>query len=505
MNRPLALLVLLALPLRAAEEKPALRIDDIASPAAGQAVIGASLATGTDRTIWLTWLELKFGGEAALKFSTFDAATGRWRAARTITRGANLYSGASDFPLLTAGDDGRATALWYVKNPDSAATAQLHHGAGYRAVVSSTVDGGNTWGAPAPVSGESDMNEFCALATLADGRVLATWLDGRAKKSGGHDQQLFARVIGSAEADTRIEARVCDCCHTSLTAFPDGTALLAFRGRSADEVRDVRVTRFRGSRWDEPRTLNSDDWRINGCPVNGPQLASAGGRVAVAWFTAADNDPRVLASFSSDAGGRFLLPLRLSEAKPLGRVATALLRDGAMLITFVDNEGGLWLRRVTPEFAAADALELTTGSSSRIKGFPRVALARDYDGGNSPAQLVVAYTLENGPGLRTTLVTIPEGDLLEAERNCDCAPTLEQLRGSPIRGTVVAAAAQNGTLRVQHVEVPGIFSAGTREFKVAPEILPRLATPGREFLGRVEKREGTWWLFDLRLIASAPR
>lgn len=490
--------------LFAAADKPAIRFTEVESPAAAAKAASASLATAADGMIWLTWLEpgLK---EPALKFATFDPVGKKWSASHTIAAGAELYVGDSDFPQLAAGTNGHATALWYVKNQPSAETAHFHHGAGYHALTSSTSDGGQTWSAPALLSGESDSNEFCAITTLADGRVLATWLDGRAKKHGGTNQQLYARIVGAPGPDTLIEKQVCDCCHTTLTAFPDGTALLAFRDRSEEEVRDVRVTRFRGAEWDDARPLNSDDWRIKACPVNGPQLASDGGRVAAAWFTAADNDPRVLATYSPDAGGRFLLPLRLSETKPLGRVATGVLHDGAMLVTFVDVDGALWLRRVTPEFVAADAVKLAGGDQERIKGFPRIALVRDYDGGKEPALLVAAFAQENGRGVRTLLISVPEGDLLEAEKNCDCAPTADQLRGFPIRGSIVAAQPEAGSVRVQHFEVPGIFAEGTREFKVLPAVLAPAAQPGRQFLGRIEQRDGAWWLFDVRLIASAPK
>ena len=485
---------------------PSIRVQEIAAPTMAAKASGASVMRSAEGVVWLTWLEPE-AADTALKFSTFDATTQRWRPAATIARGAGWFINYADFPALTAGPGGAATAVWFVNNPATASTATAghdHHGPGYHAQISRTVDGGKTWSAPVPLTRESDSVEFVSLATLADGRVLAAWLDGRAKKHGGKAQQLFARIVGAPGPDVLVDASVCDCCQTTLTAFPDGAALLAYRGRGDGEVRDIRVTRFRGKGWDEPKPLNTDDWRIAGCPVNGPQLVSDGGRVAVSWFTAADNDPRVLATFSPDAGARFLMPLRLSDRKPQGRVATALLHDGAILTTFVDESGSLWLRRVTPEFAAADSVRLSAPDSGRVKGFARVALLRDYEGGSTPAQLLVAFAQENAPGLRTLLVTIPEGELLEAEKNCDCAPTPEQLKGFAVRGSILAAQPDAGTLRVRHFEVPGIFAEGTREFRVPPEVLARAREAGRQFLGRIEQRDGAWWLFDLRLIASAP-
>jgi hypothetical protein len=450
-----------------------------------------------------------------LRTSTFDRGRKRWNAAHTIARGRDIHAGHADFPALAVGRNGRATALWYVTNPPSAETAHLHHGAGYHAVTSTTRDGGRTWSNPVKLSRESDLVEFAALTSLADGRTLVVWLDGRAKKSSDPHaahaaakpaQRLYSRVLDSAAPDTLVDPKVCDCCPTALTAFPDGSALLAYRGRTDEEARDIRVARFRGDLWSEPRLLNSDDWRINGCPVNGPQLASDGGRVAAAWFTAADNNPRVLASYSPDAGTRFLMPLRLSAPAPAGRVSTVLLHNGAMLVSWVDAAGALVLRRVTPDYSAAGpAVPLTSPTTGRVKGHPRLALLRDYAGGSSSAELLATFTSESAARVTTLLITVPEGALLEAGSDCDCSPSPDQLRGYPIRGAIVTVDRAQGTLRVKHAEVPGMFAAGTTEFLITHEQLTTAVQPGREFLGRFERASDGWRLSDLRLIASAPR
>lgn len=510
MNRSVALacLVLSLVRNAVAADGPSISVAEVPAPASAAGASGPSLTMSPEGVAWLTWLE-KTGATTSLRFSTFDSAASRWATPRTIASGADWFVNWADFPALTVGPNGHATAVWFVNNPAPAAPAATaghdHHGPGYRAFISQTTDAGKTWSPPSPLTRESDSVEFVSLATLADGRVLAAWLDGRGKKIGSKEQQLFARILGARDPDTRVDASVCDCCQTSLTAFPDGTALLSYRARREGELRDIHVTRFRGTGWDEPRSLNSDDWRIAGCPVNGPQLASDGGRVAVAWFTAADNDPRTLASFSSDAGGRFLMPLRLTEGKTLGRVATAILHDGAFLVTYVDAEGALWLRRVTPDFAATAPVRLAAGEPGRIKGFPRLALLRDYAGGKEPAKLLATFVREGVPGLTTLSITVPEGELLEAEKNCDCAPTADQLGGFPIRGTILSAEHDAGTLRVLHFEVPGILAEGIREFIVSAETLARSDHPGRQFLGRIEKRSGAWTLIDVRLIAAAPR
>ena len=491
--------------LLAAEPPPILAapIPVSASPGA----FASTLAVSPEGVAWLAWLEPGTDRQLRVQCATFDLAARRWNPPRTIASGAAIHASATDTPALAVGAGGAVTVLWYVSNPPRDGTTLSAHAASCHAVTSSSSDGGQTWSTPRTLSSESDRHEFASLAPLADGRVLAVWLDGRANAAGqspAAPAQLFGRIVGSPVPDALIEGRVCDCCPTSLTAFPDGTALVAYRGRSEDEVRDIRVARFRAGRWEASRPLAADDWRTNACPVNGPQLASDGGRVAAAWFTAADRDPRVVASFSPDAGTRFLLPLRLSQTAPAGHVSTLLLHDGALLVSWVDTAGALVLRRVTPDFSAAETVRLAEPASGRIRGVPRLALLRDYRGGSEPALALAAYGREPG-GIATLLVAVPEEALLEAANDCGCVPPPEQLRGYPLRGTLVAVDPAAGTVQVRLPEIPGLFAPGAREFLVNADALPPVAQPGREFLGRCERDGGGWRLFDLRFIASAPR
>ena len=501
----------------AAEEKPVplTTVVDLPSPA-GPRALGASLTTAPDGTLWLSWVEAAAENLAAaaakspgphhhpaaapasappattpstapntLRFATFDAAAKKWSAAHTIATRADLPLSSADFPQLVLDGRGTVTAVW----TDG-------HG---RALVTTSADRGVTWTAPAPWTRASDEVEKFAFVRLADGRVLAAWLDGRGKKTGAKAQQLFARLVGSDTADTVIDPSVCDCCQTTLTAFPDGGALLAYRGRTPDDVRDIRTARFRGTAWDEPRLLNNDDWRIAACPINGPRLASDGGRVAAAWFTGADNDPRVLASFSPDAGQRFLMPLRLDRGKPVGHVDTLILHDGALLVTWLETDGSLWLRRVTPDFSADEPIALAPAGTLSAKTNPRLALLRDYLGGTSSVHVLATFATD--AALRTLLITVPEGELLTFKGNCDCAPTPDQLVGFALRGAVAALSPDRGTVHLVHDELPGLLFAGTHEFHAEPSVLAAVQL-GRRVFGRIEQRAGQWWLFDVRLAAA---
>ena len=504
--RAVALLALFVMPFLRAAEPPAISATPIPAPVHANA-LGATVTMSLDGVAWLTWVE-QTGTKSALRFATYDATANAWSSASTIASGDHWSVDGPDSPALTVGSAGRATALWSIRNPTeprAAPAAQTSLSDGHHARVAQTADGGRTWSAGAPLTRESNRVAFASLATLADGRVLAAWLDGRDATPGRPVTQLFARVVGVSGPDTLIDPAVSEGCPTSLATFPDGSALLAYRGRTADEVRDIRAVRFAGGTWQPPHPVFHDGWKIAGDPDSGPQIAIDGGRVAAAWYTATHDAPRVLLSLSPDAGERFLSPLQLNAGPTMGRVAVSILHDGAMLVTSVDDRGELRLRRVSPDFVPAGEVRLTTNETGRIKGPPRAALLRDFLGGKTPAQLIVALVRDTQPTtLQTLLVSVPEGDLLEDERNCDCATAEEGLLGFSIRGVVLAVHPAASTVRVNHAALPGLFAAGEREFAVSKLIPLGADNAGRPFIGRIRRHDGGWQIFSLRVLPTVP-
>ena len=148
--------------------------------------------------------------------------------------------------------NGRLTAVWFINNPPSDAPSNdhAHHRTGYQAWFSRSLDQGRTWTAPARLTAESASVEFVSLQPLHGEGVLAVWLDGRAKRSGEKKaQQLYGRVLGGDEPDQLIDDSVCDCCQTSLTGFPNGDVLVAYRARRECEVRDIHTSLFQDGHW----------------------------------------------------------------------------------------------------------------------------------------------------------------------------------------------------------------------------------------------------------------
>ena len=183
---------------------------------------------------------------------------------------------------------------------------------------------------------------------------------------------------GRISDEALLDSRVCECCQTSAAMTSEGVVAV-YRDCSDKQIRDISIVRLRKGRWTEPRTLHADNWKIEGCPVNGPSVAASSRRVAVAWFTAADDAPRVNLAFSNDAGATFGNAIRVDDGSPLGRVEVVLLKDGAALVVWLERtEKGAEIRarRIRADGSRDQAIVVAESAAARASGFPQVVSIR---------------------------------------------------------------------------------------------------------------------------------
>lgn len=374
-------------------------IGELPTPA-GPASLAPNLHVAADGRVLLSWIERAGEGRHALHFAVL--AEGNWSEPRMIAEGPGWFVNWADFPSLVALDDGSMAAHWLVKSGSGTYA--------YDVLIARSGDGGLTWSRPASPHRDGTMTEhgFASLVARPGGALEAAWLDGRETSpgDGSHEHGGGAMTLryaaigpdGTPEREALLDPRVCDCCQTDAAVTPDGP-LIVYRDRSEGEVRDIAVVRWRDGRWTAPRHVAQDGWRIEGCPVNGPAVAATGRRVAVAWFTAADDLPRVRLAFSTDSGESFGPPVAVDDGRPIGRVDAILLDDGSAVVSWVEAtpEGpSLRLRRIGADGSRGAAVAVLPAGAPLSSGFPRMVRAGD--------SLVVAWT---GDGVRTAVLPLP--------------------------------------------------------------------------------------------------
>ncbi len=358
---------------RVGDAAPSGAVTAIASPA-GPGSGEPFLALNDDGRVYLSWIE-PVDSAHALKFAVYDGEA--WSSPRTIREGRDFFVNWADFPSIKAMDDGRLVAHWLQR------TGSGTYAYGVR--VSQSADGGATWSEPLIPHRDSSDTEHGFVTLWREGPdVGAVWLDGRKYNTAGHsptnEMMVMSTTIaadGRLGVETPIDERACDCCQTAVAITSSGP-IVAYRDRSPDEIRDIYVARRVNDRWTTPVPVHADGWKIAACPVNGPALATADERVALAWFTSANDSAKVKVAFSADAGATFGAPVRVDEGQPAGRVDVALLRDGSALVSWIERTGGdtaeVRVRRVSPDGTPAPAITVAASSAARASGFPRMVI-----------------------------------------------------------------------------------------------------------------------------------
>jgi hypothetical protein len=119
----------------------------------------------------------------------------------------------------------------------------------------------------------------------------------------------------------------------------------------------------------------NDGWEINGCPVNGPKVVVNKTTTAVAWFSAADDNPKVNLSFSLTDKDEFNLPIQLNDLDAIGRVDVAFLNSKEVLVSYMefdDNATYLNVKKVTVESEVSKAFTISKIDSGRETGVPQL-------------------------------------------------------------------------------------------------------------------------------------
>jgi hypothetical protein len=380
-------------------------VRELVTPAAPGSLAPSLVATEDGRVL-LSWVETRGEGRHALRFAT-RAKGAAWSDPLTVAEGKGWFVNWADFPHLGALADGTLFAHWLEKRAGGATYD-------YDVRVTRSRDGGRRWDEPFAPYRDATAGEhgFVAFAPLDPARMGVLFLDGRETKDAGGAMTLrFAAVSrdAPAEPDTRVDERVCDCCQTALVRTTRGL-VAAYRDRSASEVRDIAVVRLENGRWSAPAFPGAEGWQIHACPVNGPALAAAGDRVALAWFTMAGDAPRVKLALSEDAGASWGPAQVVDDGQPIGRVDVVLpggpdggRGDGSAIVSWLEQTeqgASLRLRRVGGGTAAAASLAVAGTNSARSSGFPRMAV--------SAGELVVAWRDASEPArLVTAVVEVP--------------------------------------------------------------------------------------------------
>ena len=327
----------------------------------------------TENGFIMIWYE----GDNHIVMSEYTAEG--WTPKDTIVSNEHFFKNWADLPqIYHAGGDTLAVS-WLMMSGEGTYD--------YDVQVAMSIDRGKTWSEPVVPHQDSIKGEHGFVSFYNFGKETGLiWLDARNMMDGGHDNgssamRLYVSTInttGDLGLEVMVDNMVCECCPTAAVNTSVGP-LVAYRDRSHDETRNIQMAFTNGAQ--VPYTLHDDGWVVPGCPVNGPAMSAAGNNVAIAWYTAPDNNPQVNVAFSNDAGRTFGKPLRLDEGSAIGRTDLLWLDKETVLVSWLeegDESGNLELMIVHASSGKTNTLESFSISSGRGSGYPKLALIEGF-------------------------------------------------------------------------------------------------------------------------------
>lgn len=268
-------------------------------------------------------------------------------------------------------------------------------------------DGGRTYGGSVLVPGTDAPGNrgWEAIGADASGRVHAVWLDHRrlaapdatrtaaahhhgeggsstvtaaGRPNGRPDgvamaqqSDLYFDTLGDSAAPRALTPGVCYCCKTAIAFGRQDQILLAWRHVYPGNFRDMAFTSSAdgGRTFSPPVRVSQDNWMLEGCPDDGPAMASdAAGRIHIVWpAVVVDRGTQVKALFHAmSVDGRTFQPrVRIPTQGQANHPQLAVAADGTLRLAW--DESGTGTRHIVTGRGVVDA-------DGRVS-FTRTALA----------------------------------------------------------------------------------------------------------------------------------
>ena len=362
------------------------------------------LFTDKDSTVYLSWIETS-ADKTILKFSSLQ--NNQWSEPMIIATGNTWFVNWADYPMIAT--NGKQFVAHFLDKSGEDTYA-------YDVKLTTSGDSGNKWTEPQVLHDDGKKVEHGFVTLIPYGEnFFVTWLDGRNTEMEGmkemkgmdhHDGHHGAMSLRAAVIDAKgnkikeweLDNKTCDCCQTSAAITTNGPVVV-YRDRSDKEIRDMSIVRFIDGQWSEPQTIHNDNWKIAGCPVNGPRVAWENNNLAVAWFSAATDTSQVNVIFSTDGGATFGRPIRVDEGTAIGRVDIVMIDDKSVMVSWMEGTI-IKVAKVHSDGVKEPSIIIASSSESRSSGFPQMT--------KSGNQLIFAWRDDNEKNIKVASITLQE-------------------------------------------------------------------------------------------------
>ena len=300
---------------------------------------------------------------------------GEFTSPTLISASEDLMVNWADRPRFALGYDDSSIVTWLESNG---------HGYGIKYMFSRESGAAYTESKWLHQDQKGSEHGFVSLVPLQSGGFFIVWLQGGDFGPEKVYQTSLMGLVISADGisgdEFVLDDKVCDCCDTDAEIFASGNVVITFRDRNDDEERDIYYVRgnpLEPDSFTAAKVIALDHWKPNGCPVNGPAIASSGRHTAALTYSNKQwSTPRLQIAQSNGGGKKFGLATVLSAKDAIGRADIAYLPEGipvaAWLHTIEDEVW--WVAKAVPRKGmAGPRKKISKSSIARNSGFISLA------------------------------------------------------------------------------------------------------------------------------------
>lgn len=282
----------------------------------------------------ISWCEVDATKNIHFFFSTFDSTKGTFVNTTAIPIEQNVALHEEGMPKIAIKGDGTIIAIYETTSP----TRENQWAGDVRYIQSS--DQGKTWTAPANIYGGSSAGEshsFATITRLTNGEIGVSWLDHPPSYQKHGRPVKFASTLHQQgfSAAVTVDSLACECCRLAIAAGDSNKISIVYRDILNDTVRDISIA----SSLNSGRTFGSgvsfsrDNWNINGCPHNGPDLVGDAKANYAVWFTGGQAPGIYYGEL--DAGNNIVLKNKIAaEGK---NVQVSIFPNGTRVIAYSET------------------------------------------------------------------------------------------------------------------------------------------------------------------------
>jgi hypothetical protein len=332
---------------------------------AGEGSLQPNWSVALDGSPLLSWIERSSDGSYNLRYTIRRGSA--WSTPHTVANGRKFFRHPAEVPEVITLPDGAFMAHW-IETPKEESDAEF-------AYVSASRDGVQ-W--TTPVLAHKDRSQvqhgLASMAATGVHEASLIWLEALH----GEDEPVAMKrtIVSSAgvvEKEEVLDPDVCGCCPTTIVKTPRGL-LIAYRAHTKADIRDIATIRYEDGKWTSSKILSADNWKIDACPTNAAAVSAEGERVAIAWYTGAQDNPRTQIALSTDAGLTFGKPVLVSTGHSYGYTSVALDDRGGATVSWLEEGGSgarILLRRVSAAGVPGPVVEVAHGSKQSL-GYPKL-------------------------------------------------------------------------------------------------------------------------------------